>query len=136
MAARHTPLADSMRSAKGNASPETRDMLAKWWASLSPTAGFAQPICDRLHATEMVMADHALPGKKDAKVVFEIDVREGMCFPCSGGCRRADREPRHVQLFGRDAWRVRGVLGRYVSALCFELGASMNQLGVDARPCC
>lgn len=86
MATRHTPLADSMRTAKGNASPETRDMLAKWWASLSPTAGFAQPICDRLHATEMVMADHALPGKKDAKVVFEIDVREGMLsFSCSVG---------------------------------------------------
>ena len=46
--------------------------------------GFAQPVCDRLQCTEMAMAEHAhAPGKKDARMVFEIEVVEGMCA-CSG----------------------------------------------------
>lgn len=28
-----------------------------------------------------------------------------------------------MQLFGRDAWRVRGVLGRYVSTVCGRAGS-------------
>ncbi|THG97003.1 hypothetical protein EW026_g4925 [Hermanssonia centrifuga] len=71
-----------MRSAKGNVPQSIKDSLAEWYSGAADLHRFAAPIARRLEATEMSVYDKTEePGKKEAKMVFEIDVTEGE------GCR-------------------------------------------------
>ncbi|PSR78328.1 hypothetical protein PHLCEN_2v7450 [Hermanssonia centrifuga] len=83
-------LGPTMRSAKGNVPQSIKDSLAEWYSGAADLHRFAAPIARRLEATEMSVYDKTEePGKKEAKMVFEIDVTEDMCnFGNSvhGGC--------------------------------------------------
>lgn len=73
-----TLLGPTMRSAKGNVPQSIKDSLAEWYSGAAELQRFAAPIARRLEATEMSVYDKTEePGKKEAKMVFEIDVTEG-----------------------------------------------------------
>lgn len=73
-----TPLLVSIHTAKGNIPQDARDALAEWYAGATERQGFAKAIAKRLETTEMSVHDKSEePGKKEARMVFEIDVKEG-----------------------------------------------------------
>jgi acyl-coenzyme A thioesterase 13 len=71
-------VADTMRTAKGNAPQTTKDNVATWWVDNSQGQGFGRFICAGLAVKEMSIFDHPeIPGKKQGKMVFEIEVMKG-----------------------------------------------------------
>ena len=68
----------TIRAAKGNIPQKDKDELAEWFSGATERQGFARSIAKRLEATEMnVYEKPEEPGKKEAKLVFELDVTEG-----------------------------------------------------------
>ena len=68
----------SLSNVKGNVPDEDKRQLARWYAGAVERQGFARDIAKRLEATEMSVYDKAEePGKKEARLVFELDVQEG-----------------------------------------------------------
>ena len=75
-------VSSTIRAAKGNVPQELKDLVAQWWLQNAQGQGFGRPICEKLFVTEMQLFDNPeVPGKKEARVVFEIDVQEGMPQP-------------------------------------------------------
>lgn len=71
-------VAETIRSAKGNVSQEHKDLIAHWWVSNSQGQGFGRSVCASLVITEMHVFDNPeVRGKKEARMVFEIDVKKG-----------------------------------------------------------
>ena len=79
------PPADSkttktMRTAKGNVSQQTRDLVAGWWHEHTLGNGFGATILNQLEVTDMSVFDNAeIPGKKEGKIVYEVDVTQSEC---------------------------------------------------------
>ncbi|GJE97120.1 PaaI family thioesterase [Phanerochaete sordida] len=70
----------SMRSARGNVPQELKDIGADWWVGAKPGQVFARAICERLEVTEArVLEDGGVPGRREGRLVFEIDVTRDMC---------------------------------------------------------
>ncbi|KAJ3550417.1 hypothetical protein NM688_g5083 [Phlebia brevispora] len=82
--------ASTIRTAKGNVTQETKDALSRWYSGAIGSQGFAREVSARLEATELSVYDKPEEsGKKEAKVVFEIDVKDDMCNfgnNMHGGC--------------------------------------------------
>ena len=77
--ARMDEVAKTIRGAKGNAPQEAKDLIAQWWVANAQGQGFGRSICQRLDVTDMQLFDNPeVPGKKEARMVFEIDVQKGM----------------------------------------------------------
>lgn len=83
MASKTTPpFVTSLRSAGGNVGQDTKDALAEAYGKMIQKRGFANAVASRLEATELSMLDKLEEkDKKEAKVVFEIDVLDGACSP-------------------------------------------------------
>ncbi|KIP10374.1 hypothetical protein PHLGIDRAFT_101272 [Phlebiopsis gigantea 11061_1 CR5-6] len=83
-------VSSTIRAAKGNVPQELKDLIAHWWLENAQGQGFGRPICEKLFVSEMQLFDNPeVPGKKEARVVFEIDVQEDMCNylgAMHGGC--------------------------------------------------
>ena len=72
------PFVTSLRSATGNVSQDSKDALAKAYGAMIQKRGFANAIASRLEATELdVLEKPEEKAKREAKVVFEIDVTDG-----------------------------------------------------------
>ncbi|KAI0690853.1 HotDog domain-containing protein [Cytidiella melzeri] len=85
-----TTLATTLRQARGNASPEAKLCVATWYGSKGSTKQYIYPIMSRMEATDVDVLDvPELPRKKQARIVFELDVQEDMCnalLNVHGGC--------------------------------------------------
>jgi hypothetical protein len=72
------PLVTTLRTAQGNASPEAKLYISKWYETKGVGKLYMYPILSNMEATEVDVSDiPEQPGKKKARVVFELDVREG-----------------------------------------------------------
>ncbi|GJE97118.1 PaaI family thioesterase [Phanerochaete sordida] len=81
----------SFRNAPGNVPQELKDLEADWWArDREMGQSFARGIMSRLQVTEAnILEDASLPGRREARLVFEIDVTPDMCNALQamhGGC--------------------------------------------------
>ena len=77
--ARMDVVANTIRGAKGNVSQEVKDLIAKWWVANAQGQGFGRSICERLVITDMQLFDNPeVPGKKEARMLFEIEVQKGV----------------------------------------------------------
>ncbi|KAI0825809.1 HotDog domain-containing protein [Irpex lacteus] len=87
-----TTLARTLRTARGSASQEAKEYVADWYGSGSPRQ-YIYPILSRMEATDIDVLDILeVPGKKQGRIIFEIDVQEDMCNPGNtmhGGCLAA-----------------------------------------------
>lgn len=71
-------VSSSIRAAKGNVPQELKDLIAQWWTENAQGQGFGRSICEKLFVSEMQLFDNPeIPGKKEARIVFEIDVQKG-----------------------------------------------------------
>ncbi len=73
-----TTLARTLRTARGSASQEAKEYVADWYGSGSPRQ-YIYPILSRMEATDIDVLDiPEVPAKKQGRIIFEIDVEEGM----------------------------------------------------------
>lgn len=77
-----TTLGRTLRTARGSASPEAKQYVAKWYGGKGSSKQYIYPILSRMEATDIDVIDIAdVPGKKQGRIVFELDVLEGACCP-------------------------------------------------------
>ncbi|KAI0092119.1 HotDog domain-containing protein [Irpex rosettiformis] len=88
-----TTLGRSLRAARGNASPEAKEYVAKWYGGSGNSRQYIFPILSRMEATDVDVIDIPdIPGKKQGRIVFELSVEEDMCNALNsvhGGCSAA-----------------------------------------------
>ena len=102
--------------AKSNISTDKRDLLATWYASKVKDQGFMREETRRLEATEVFLFDSPdQPGRKEAKLVCELDVTHGEFCYCRTHTRTDTHRHSYVQLYGQHAWRVCRNVDRLVS---------------------
>ncbi|KAI0702869.1 HotDog domain-containing protein [Cytidiella melzeri] len=80
----------SLRTVEGSVSQDVKDTVATWATRFGKENLFGNSISARLEATEMAVYEPVdEPDKKQARIVFEIDVTEDMCNTLGnlhGGC--------------------------------------------------
>ena len=73
-----TSITTSLLNVKGNVSEKARRGVAKWSKLMGQSPYFANDILQQLTAVEMTVTEQAGErGKKQAQMVFELDVTEG-----------------------------------------------------------
>ena len=71
-------LVATLRTARGSASPEAKLHVSRWYGSKGVEDQFMYAIVARLEATDLDVFDvPEQPGKKQARIIYELDVKKG-----------------------------------------------------------
>ena len=101
-------LGQSLRTARGTASAEAKEYVAGWYGAKGNSRQYIYPILSRMEATDVdVIEISEVPGKKQGRIMFEVDVQEGVyCTSCPSGRTPDHVANRHVQRLGQCSRRM------------------------------
>ncbi|KAI0340836.1 Thioesterase/thiol ester dehydrase-isomerase [Trametopsis cervina] len=90
MAAKEQTVTSTIWTAKSNVSAEVKAALARWTTKMSGVEYFGDAVFQKLETTEIeILESSDAPGKRQGRLVVEVDVTDDMCNPIStlhGGC--------------------------------------------------
>jgi hypothetical protein len=73
------PLVTTLLSARGNVSPEAKYFVSEWYRSEGIDKQYLYPTFARMEVTDIDVSDVPdQPGKKQGRIVYELDVQVGM----------------------------------------------------------